>query len=149
MPASSRFAVAVHTLTLLASKGGVPLKSEQIAASVNTNAVVIRRILCALASAGLVASQTGAAGGTRLARPPARITLLDVRRALDEEGGAFSLHRRAPDRRCAVGMSIGRALEDVLREVDSAVERVLDRVTIEDVLGKIRACGRRGARAGR
>lgn len=145
MPASSRFAVAVHTLTLLASKGDAPLKSEQIAASVNTNAVVIRRILCALAGAGLVASQTGAAGGTRLARPPARITLLDVRRAL-EEGGAFSLHRRAPDRRCHVGMSIGQVLEGVLREVDVAIERVLDGVTIEDVLRKIRACARRGVR---
>jgi Rrf2 family protein len=145
MPASSRFAVAVHTLTLLASKNDAPLKSEQIAASVNTNAVVIRRILCALSNAGLVASQTGSAGGTRLARPPARITLLDVRRAL-EEGGAFGLHRRAPDRRCHVGMSIEQVLEGVLREVDVAIERVLDGVTIEDVLRKIRACARRGVR---
>ena len=105
MSASSRFAVAVHALTLMASRGDEPLNSGQIAASVNTNAVVIRRILCALSNAGLVTTQAGAAGGSRLARPPAEITLLDVRRALDE-GGAFVLHRRTPDKRCLVGMTL-------------------------------------------
>ena len=146
MSRSSRFAVAVHTLTLLAWANDESLKSEQIAASVNTNPVVIRRLLCALSTAGLVTSQTGASGGTRLARDPARITLLDVRRAV-EERGAFALHRRPPDKRCQVGMSIEPALEDVLGEVDSAVERVLAGVTIEDVLRKIQTCaGRRGKR---
>ena len=143
MSASSRFAVAVHALTLMASRGDEPLKSGQIAASVNTNAVVIRRILCALSNAGLVTTQGGAAGGSRLARPPAQITLLDVRRALDE-GGAFALHRRAPDKRCLVGMNIERALGDVLGEVAVAIEGVLAGVTIADVLRKIRARARGG-----
>lgn len=143
MSASSRFAVAVHALTLMASRGDEPLKSERIAASVNTNAVVIRRILCALSGAGLVTTQTGSSGGSKLARPAAEITLLDVRRAL-EEGGAFALHRRTPDRRCMIGMNIERALEDVLGEVALAVEGVLAGVTIADVLRKIRARARRG-----
>ena len=141
MSASSRFAVAVHTLTLLASRSDTPLKSEQIAASVNTNAVVIRRILCALSNAGLVTSQTGSSGGSRLSRFAAQITLLDVHRALGESG-PFALHRRAPDRYCPVGMNIERALEDVLKEVNLAVEHVLAGVTIEDVLQKVRACAR-------
>ena len=41
---SSRFAVAVHVLTLRAAAGDEPLKSEFVASSVNTNAVVIRRL---------------------------------------------------------------------------------------------------------
>ena len=93
MPTSSRFAVAVHVLTLLAWAGDEPLKSDYIAGSVNTNPVVIRRILCALAHAGLVTSQTGAAGGTRLARKAAEITLTEVYRAV-EPRAIFALHRR-------------------------------------------------------
>ncbi|HEX8852924.1 MAG TPA: Rrf2 family transcriptional regulator, partial [Pyrinomonadaceae bacterium] len=82
MSANSRFAVAVHALTLLAWAGEEPVKSEYLACSVNTNPVVIRRILCALARAGLVTSQTGASGGSRLARPAAEITLREVYRAV-------------------------------------------------------------------
>jgi len=141
MSTSSRFAVAVHTLSLLAWAGDEPLKSEQIAASVNTNAVVIRRILCALSNAGLVTTQTGASGGSRLARLPAKITLLDVHRIV-EERGAFALHRRRPDRCCPVGKSIEPALEEVLKEVNRAIERVLAGVTIEDILQKIRSGAR-------
>ncbi len=62
MSTNSRFAVAVHVLSLMAWSGEEPLKSEQVAESVNTNPVVIRRMLLELAEAGLVVSQTGSLG---------------------------------------------------------------------------------------
>jgi len=74
MSTSSRFAVAVHVLTLMAWADDEPLKSEQVAESVNTNAVVIRRMLCELAESKLVVSQSGAMGGSKLARGPEQIT---------------------------------------------------------------------------
>ena len=40
-----RFTVSIHVLCLLASKRREPLTSEYIAGSVNTNPVVIRRLL--------------------------------------------------------------------------------------------------------
>lgn len=136
---SSRFAVAIHVLTLMARTGDEPLKSEQVAESVNTNPVVIRRILCQLARARLVHSQTGAAGGSRLARPSRQITLLEVYRAV-EAGEVFSLHRQPPNQQCYVGMNIETVLGGVLEEVGSAVESVLAKITIEDVLGRLRPC---------
>ena len=139
MPASSRFAVAVHVLTLLAWAGDEPLKSDYVARSVNTNPVVIRRILCALARAGLVVSQTGATGGTRLARPPREITLREVYRAV-EPREIFTLHRQRPDPRCPVGMNIEGSLGGVLSEVDAAVDRVLGRLTVESVLQSLKPC---------
>ncbi len=142
MSTSSRFAVAVHVLTLMAWSGDGPVKSEAVAASVNTNPVVIRRILCALARARLVTSQTGAAGGSRLARGPGQITLLDVYRAV-EGGDIFSLHRQPPNQHCPVGVNIETVLEDVLSEVNSAVERVLAKITVENVLQRIRPCSNR------
>lgn len=137
MQTSSRFAVAVHILALMAGAGDEPVKSDQMAGSVNTNPVVIRRILCALAHAGLVASQTGAAGGSRLARKPDRISLLDVYRAV-EEGGVFALHRQSPSRRCFVGGNIETVLKNVLGEVNLAVERALAKTTIAEVLQSVR-----------
>ena len=135
---SSRFAVGVHVLSLMAWAEDETLKSEQMAKSVNTNAVVIRRILCELAHSELVFSQTGSTGGSRLARKPEHITLLDVYRAV-ECPRVFSLHRRHPNRRCPVGISIATVLDEIRDEIDSAVETVLDGITIEDVVRRLKS----------
>ena len=139
MSTSSRFAVAVHVLSLMAWADDETLKSEQVADSVNTNAVVIRRMLCELAESKLVVSQTGAMGGSRLAREPEQITLLDIYQAV-ESRGVFSLHRHPPNRDCPVGVNIETVLGDVLLEVDSAVERVLQNITINDVVRRLKPC---------
>ena len=136
MPANSRFAIAVHILTLMAHAGDEPLKSDEVACSVNTNPVVIRRTLCALSKAGLVISQTGASGGTRLARKPSEITLLEIYRAVDA-GSVFALHPQPPNDKCPVGMKIERSLDYILDEVEQGVERVLEKITIEKVLKSI------------
>jgi Rrf2 family protein len=136
MPANSRFAIAVHILTLMARAGGEPLKSDEVACSVNTNPVVIRRILCALSKAGLVVSQTGATGGSRLALKPGQITLLEVYRAVDA-GEIFAMHPQPPNAECPVGMNIEVALDRILEEVEQGVERVLEKITIEKVLKSI------------
>ena len=139
MSTSSRFAVAVHVLTLMAWADDEPLKSEQVAESVNTNPVVIRRMLCELAESKLVVSQSGSMGGTKLARDPEEITLLDIYQAV-ENRGVFALHRHPPSRNCPVGVNIGSVLNEVLDEVDSAVERVLANITIKDVVSRLRPC---------
>ncbi len=136
---NSRFAVAVHVLTLMAWSDDEPLKSEQVAESVNTNPVVIRRMLCELAHAKLVVSQSGSMGGSRLARKAGAITLLDVYRAL-EFPGVFSLPRQPPSRRCPVGVNIETVLGNVLEEVDSAVEQVLSEITIKDLVRRLKPC---------
>jgi Rrf2 family protein len=124
----------------MAWSGEEPLKSEQVAESVNTNPVVIRRILKELAEAGLVVSQTGSLGGSRLTHDAAKTTLLDVYKAL-EYRGVFSLHRQPPSQDCPVGVNIETVLGDVLLEVDSAVERVLENITINDVVRRLKPCG--------
>lgn len=143
MSTNSRFAVAVHVLTLMAWAEDEPLKSEQVAESVNTNAVVIRRMVCELAQAGLVVSQTGAAGGSKLARKPTEITLLDIFKAV-ESRGVFSLPRQPPNHRCPVGVNIETVLGTVLEEVDSAVDQVLTKITIDDVVKRLKPCLKAG-----
>jgi Rrf2 family protein len=140
MATNSRFEVAVHVLTLMAKAGNEPIKSEAVAESVNTNPVVIRRLLCELARASLVVSQTGASGGSRLSRTPHEITLLDVYRAV-EPRKAFCLHRRKPNGHCPVGAQIETVLSDVFDDVNGAVETVLSKSTMGDVLERTGSCG--------
>jgi len=137
---SSRFAVAIHILTLLTQEPDVPATSEYIASSVNTNPVVIRRTLGGLRRAGLVRSQGGAGGGWRLARDAEAITLRDVYRAVEEEDEAvFPLHHRPPNPNCPVGRHIQRALAVHFAAATRALEDELARRTVADVLREVRA----------
>ncbi len=128
--------MAVHVLTLLAKAGDENVKSECIAGSVNTNAVVIRRLLGQLNQANFVTSQTGAFGGTRLTVPPDDINLVDVYKAVCC-GEVFALHGKSPNQDCPVGKNIEAVLCNLQKEIDKSVNTTLARYTLADVLEKI------------
>ncbi|GLW66417.1 Rrf2 family transcriptional regulator [Actinomadura rubrobrunea] len=134
--ANSRLTIAVHALTwigLYRRRGHEVATSEQIASSVNTNPVVIRRLLAAVSKAGLVASRRGAGAGWMLARDLSEITLLDVYQAIDP-GPIFALHRTTPNQECVVGHGIGPVLTAVYDDVEDALRSELAKTTLEDVL---------------
>ena len=105
MALSARFAIAVHTLGVLALAGDGPVTSERIAASVHTNPVTIRRIFQALGRAGLVVGQLGPNGGTRLARAPEAIDLAEVWRAV-EDGELFAFAASGGNPACPVSCGV-------------------------------------------
>ncbi|WP_028219135.1 Rrf2 family transcriptional regulator [Paraburkholderia oxyphila] len=133
MNTSSRFAFAVHVLALLALQEGVPLSSEIIAGSVNTNPALIRRLLTMLANAGLTASQLGAGGGALLAREPRTIALLDIYRAVDD-AQLFAMHREEPNPDCMVGRHIQETLRGIISDAQRAMEASLATRTLADVV---------------
>jgi DNA-binding IscR family transcriptional regulator len=104
---------------------------------VNTNAVVIRRLLGALNQAKLVISQTGANGGSRLARPPNEIDLSEIYKAVNC-GEVFALHARAPSKDCPVGKNIEAVLSCLQREIDKGIEEKLSRYTLQNVFEMVR-----------
>lgn len=136
MNTSSRFAFAVHVLALLSLQDGVPLSSEMIAGSVNTNPVLIRRLLAMLASAGLTTSQLGAGGGALLARAPEDISLLDVYRAVDD-AQLFALHRETPNPACMVGRHIQGVLTGIVDDAQRAMEASLASRTLADATADV------------
>lgn len=142
---NSRFTVAVHLLTLLAGARercpGVSLTSEMASESVNTNPVVVRRILGTLRKAGMVSSQPGPNGGWFLEREPEQITLRAVYRAVQDEA-LFSMHHRPPSSTCMVGRNIQQALNGFFREAEEAMEAKLAQKTIADVVQSVVACHR-------
>jgi Rrf2 family protein len=133
---NSRLTIAVHALAWLAlarRRGRDALTSEQVAASVNTNPVVIRRSLGDLRRAGLVEVRHGAGAGWRLARDPEEITLLDVYHAVEQEP-LFALHHTEPNLECPVGRGIRPALRTVYGSIEQTVRRELGHTSIADVL---------------
>lgn len=132
--------MAVHVLTLLALGGEDNVKSERVAASVNTNPVVIRRILSLLNHAGLVTSQTGAFGGTRLAKPPSKISLCEVYKAVSC-GEVFALHARSPNQDCPVGRNIEAILCGLQKQIDRTVAEKLGEYTLASVIEMVERPG--------
>lgn len=132
MAANSQFSMAVHVLSMLARSKDENLKSDFLACSVNTNAVVIRRLLGQLHQANLVVSQTGASGGSRLARCPKEINLSEIYKAVNC-GGVFALHTKTPSRDCPVGKNIEAVLGCLQREIETGIEGTLSRYSLQDV----------------
>ena len=137
---NSRFATAVHVLTLLAMEGERPVTSDYVAGSVNTNAVVIRRLLGMLAAAGLVSSTTGPAGGSRLARSPRQITLRDAWEAV-ESGELVGAHSAEPNARCPVGRHIQDLLAPRIEAAEHALMASLAKTTIGDLIREVERAG--------
>ena len=141
-PVNSRFAVATHVLAYLEYAKGRPATSEEIAASVNTNPVVVRRILSILRKAGLTRTQFGVGGGALLARPGSKITLLDAYEATEEDADLFALSSLSPNVSCDVGANIQATLEKLFGGAEQALKGALAEVTIEQVLSEAQARSR-------
>jgi Rrf2 family protein len=137
MASNSRFAVSVHILAYLAFRQGAKVSSAELAGSVATNAVVIRRLLAALTKARLVGATKGAAGGFALARPPAAVTLLEIHRAIEPKPDS-GMGRFAPNRKCPVGAKIGEILGRVFARAQARQEAEWSRVTLAAVAGQLR-----------
>lgn len=140
----SRFAASVHILAYLAYRGSKPVPSAEIAKSVATNAVVIRRLLSALVKARLVRAQKGSTGGFTLARPSQQLSLLDVYRAVEPRPDHGMSHF-APNHRCPVGAKIENILTGVFSRAQTQMEAELGRVTLAEVDRQLHAvCPRAG-----
>ncbi|WMT20545.1 Rrf2 family transcriptional regulator [Parageobacillus toebii] len=134
MKISSRFTMAVHILALLALEKNTLCTSEWIAKSINTNPVVVRRIIGKLKKAGLVNVRPGT-GGAYLLKDIEEITLLDIYRAVEvvEEGELFQFHEH-PNPHCPVGANIQAVLEVILLRAQTAMEKVLEEIRLKDLV---------------
>ena len=136
MADSQRFPVAAHALAYLAHKHALTpetaVSSGELAASIATNPVVVRRVTSMLAKAGLIATRPGASGGAWLLRPAEAIGLDAVLRAVN--GGA---HFGAPppgSKDCPVGERLPKAVSAAITAADDAAARQLATTTVADLL---------------
>ena len=138
MATNSRFAIAVHTAAMLAFHEGEPVTSEQIACSVRTNPVVIRRILQLLTKAGIVKSQLGKGGGSKLVRSPAKTTLWDLYRAVERDG-VFGFSERPGNPACPISCCMQEGLKRVFDVTQQTLTTTLRDISIADLIKSVPA----------
>ncbi|WP_153125853.1 Rrf2 family transcriptional regulator [Peribacillus tepidiphilus] len=133
---SSRFSIAVHILSLIALSPS-PCTSDFIAESVQTNPVIIRRIIGKLKKAGLVQVRAGA-GGAYLQKGLDEITLLDVYRAVEvvEKDDLFNFHDH-PNPKCPVGANIESVFRTKMLQAQAALEHELAQVTLQQLVNEL------------
>ena len=136
MSDSQRFPVAAHVLAYLAHKdaraadSAVP--SSELALSVATNPVVVRRVTAMLARAGLIGTRRGASGGAWLMRPACEIGLDAVLRAVN--GGPHAGVPRVGSKECPVGERLPGAVQAAITAADEAAARQLGSTSVADLL---------------
>ena len=134
---NNRFSISVHILLLIAHYN-VELTGDQMAASVNTNPVVIRKITGLLKKAGILDVRAGI-GGAYLLKRPEEINLLDIYRAVNEIDEKalylFNVHQK-PNASCQIGRNIENVLKSELLEVQSVMEARLAEKTLADLITK-------------
>jgi Rrf2 family protein len=138
MSANCRFAMAVHVLAVMAYKQGGCVSSAVLASSVNTNPVIVRRLLLSLQEAQLVETLKGPGLGSRLCRPADRITLAEVYRAV-EFAEPILFPRKRPNVACPIGQGIRAALKRVCDGIAQAVQRDLESITLANFVDGITA----------
>jgi Rrf2 family protein len=109
-----------------------PLTSGEISRILDTNPVVVRRIMAGLRDKGLVTSEKGHGGGWQLARSLGQVTLLNVYEAIGSPP-VFALGLADDQPECLVEQAVNAGLDDAFR---SARETLLDRfgnVTLADL----------------
>ena len=133
---NQQFATAVHVLTALAFHKKELMSSEALAQSVNTNAVVIRRLLSQLTKAHLVATTRGKSGGVKLAKEPQTITLKDVYLALSPSD-PMAPREKSPLKECPVSCSMFAIMTHVSEGTQKATMKYLDSQKLSDLIKKI------------
>lgn len=134
MQISSRFTIALHIFTCVDTfKGEYKITSDFLAESINTNPVIIRKILTQLKAAGLITVSRGT-GGIELTRDLSEISFYDVYEAVGaiENGDLFHFHE-SPNPKCPVGRNIHALLDGKLKAIQNAMEDEMRRYTLLDL----------------
>lgn len=150
MRRDSRLSGVLHVLLHMAQGGGEPSTSEVMAKAMDTNPVVIRRIMAGLRDAGYVRAEKGHGGGWTLACDLAAVTLRDVYAALGEPA-LLAIGNRSEAPECLVEQAVNAALGKSFDEAEATLLRGLGNVTLAalaaDVKKRSEARGRTSKKA--
>ncbi|MBX6330529.1 MAG: Rrf2 family transcriptional regulator [Gemmatimonadaceae bacterium] len=148
MKRNSRLSGVLHVLLHMAERDG-PVTSEVLANVMDTNPVVIRRILAGLRDAGYVRSEKGHGGGWTLACRLSEVTLRDVYTALGCPP-LLAIGNRTETPGCVVEQAVNAALGQAFDEAEALLLARFGEVTLArlhaDVHGRLVVRSRRHQR---
>ena len=132
MRVSAKVDYALRAMTELAVAAPSLMTGEQLATAQKIPPKFLESILAQLRNGGLVASQRGAEGGYRLAKPAEEISIAAVIREL--EGPIATVRGARPDELEYAGAASG--LRDIWLELRSQMRGVLEQTTLADLVTK-------------
>jgi DNA-binding IscR family transcriptional regulator len=127
---NTRFATAIHILTILALSTDKWLSSEWIAGSININPVIVRKELATLLKKGYVVTSKG-----KLALPCGGISLADIY-LLVKNSEILGKKNMNPNPKCPVGKNINLELNELISETDNLIVDYLSGKTLEDFVNQ-------------
>lgn len=133
---NQQFSFAVHIMMSLAFAGET-MDSRALARSVNTNPVVVRRLLLALGRAGLTETRAGKNGGTILRKHPAQIRLLAIYDAIEPKP-LIAINERKAARDCAISCNMKKIMARIAESTEQTMRRHLRAITLAQLLHKVR-----------
>lgn len=146
-----RLSGVLHVLLHMAQQEG-PSTSENMAKIMDTNPVVIRRVMAGLRDHGYVRSEKGHGGGWVLSCDLAKVTLRDVYAALGSPS-LLAIGNRTESPGCVVEAAVNAALGESFSAAEILLLERLGEVTLaalsEDVRARVAARGARRAAATR
>lgn len=128
MKRDSRLSGVLHVLLHMAETER-PVTSEAMARAMQTNPVVVRRIMAGLREAGFVRSEKGHGGGWTIARDLSTITLRDIHLALGEPE-FFAMGNRTEAPGCLVEQAVNAALDGAFRDAEALLLERFGTVTL-------------------
>jgi DNA-binding IscR family transcriptional regulator len=128
MKRDSRLSGVLHVLLHMA-EAKAPVTSEVLAKAMQTNPVVIRRIMAGLRDGGFVRSEKGHGGGWTIARSLEAVTLRDIYFALGAPD-LFAMGNRDETPGCLVEQAVNAALDDSFKEAEALLLDRFGRVTL-------------------
>lgn len=128
MKRDSKLSGVLHVLLHMAESAD-PMTSDALAAMMQTNPVVIRRILAGLREQGLVQSEKGHGGGWRLSCELQRVTLRDIYEALGAPT-ILAMGNRTEAPGCLVEEAVNAAMNQAFLEAESLLLARLGKVTL-------------------
>lgn len=135
MKLSTRLSDAIHILAYLKIYQNTKLSSDEIAGSIMTSPVVVRRLMGKLKQAGLITTVAGTPSPS-LAKSTNQISLLDVYLAVEENTELFHVDRQTnPD--CIVGGNIQLVLEQCYDKAQLAAKQKLQAISLAEVIDHI------------
>jgi DNA-binding IscR family transcriptional regulator len=131
MRKDNRLSRMLHVLIHM-DKHDTPTTSERIAQMLNTNPVVIRRMMAGLRDKNFVCSEKGHGGGWKLTCKLDEITLLDVHQAL---GGTslFTIGLESNHSGCLVEKAVNAALGDALLDAEQLLLERFRVITLDKI----------------
>jgi DNA-binding IscR family transcriptional regulator len=114
-----------------------PMTSEALAEMMQTNPVVIRRILAGLREQGLVQSEKGHGGGWRLSCDLAMVSLRDIYNALGAPA-VLAIGNRTEAPGCLVEQAVNAAMDQAFHDAEALLLARLGEVTLAELAEDMR-----------